>query len=159
MVAFVYSKYSSTSLKEHQDPTSKQARLRLYGITTMQVIYFIRICFFFLTSTKNNYWRQLLDLYLFVDAEFGRAQAKDMLQHLWAGPTSNASVDVVQGRYSVEVHSVGVTKVTNTIVFICFYIINYQNILIILWSITCCLFSVILGKCNGAYPRRNSTTE
>ncbi|KAL0731260.1 hypothetical protein Bca4012_027354 [Brassica carinata] len=43
-------------------------------------------------------------------AEFGRAQAKDMLQHLWAGPTSNASVDIVQGRYYVEVHSVGVTK-------------------------------------------------
>ncbi|KAL0716640.1 hypothetical protein Bca4012_065962 [Brassica carinata] len=54
--------------------------------------------------------KQLLDLYLFVDAEFGRAQAKDMLQHLWAGPTSNASVDIVQGRYYVEVHSVGVTK-------------------------------------------------
>ncbi|KAL0731159.1 hypothetical protein Bca4012_027253 [Brassica carinata] len=33
-----------------------------------------------------------------------------MLQHLWAGPTSNASVDIVQGRYYVEVHSVGVTK-------------------------------------------------
>ncbi|KAG2311980.1 hypothetical protein Bca52824_023537 [Brassica carinata] len=45
-----------------------------------------------------------------MDAEFGRAQAKDMLQHLWAGPTSNASVDIVQGRYYIEVHSVGVTK-------------------------------------------------
>ncbi|KAG2334274.1 hypothetical protein Bca52824_005454 [Brassica carinata] len=33
-----------------------------------------------------------------------------MLQHLWAGPTSNASVDIVQGRYYIEVHSVGVTK-------------------------------------------------
>lgn len=45
------------------------------------------------------------------DAEFGRAQARDMLQHLWAGPISNASVDVVRGDNSVEVHAVGVTKV------------------------------------------------
>ncbi|CAH8275155.1 unnamed protein product [Arabidopsis lyrata] len=33
-----------------------------------------------------------------------------MLQHLWAGPISNASVDVVRGGQSVEVHAVGVTK-------------------------------------------------
>lgn len=35
-----------------------------------------------------------------------------MLQHLWTGPISNASVDVVQGSRSVEVRAVGVTKVT-----------------------------------------------
>ena len=34
-----------------------------------------------------------------------------MLQHLWSGPISNASVDVVQGGRSVEVRAVGVTKV------------------------------------------------
>lgn len=34
-----------------------------------------------------------------------------MLQHLWTGPISNASVDVVQGSRSVEVRAVGVTKV------------------------------------------------
>lgn len=33
-----------------------------------------------------------------------------MLQHLWTGPISNASVDVVQGGRSVEVRAVGVTK-------------------------------------------------
>lgn len=43
--------------------------------------------------------------------EFGRLQAKDLLQHLWTGPISNASVDVVQGGRSVEVRAVGVTKV------------------------------------------------
>ncbi|XP_065861627.1 alpha,alpha-trehalose-phosphate synthase [UDP-forming] 1-like isoform X2 [Euphorbia lathyris] len=43
-------------------------------------------------------------------AEFGRLQARDMLQHLWTGPISNASVDVVQGSRSVEVRAVGVTK-------------------------------------------------
>ncbi|KAB2623535.1 alpha,alpha-trehalose-phosphate synthase 1-like [Pyrus ussuriensis x Pyrus communis] len=35
---------------------------------------------------------------------------KHMLQHLWTGPISNASVDVVEGRRSVEVQAVGPTK-------------------------------------------------
>lgn len=46
------------------------------------------------------------------DVEFGRLQARDMLQHLWTGPISNASVDVVQGSRSVEVRAAGVTKVS-----------------------------------------------
>lgn len=46
-----------------------------------------------------------------LDLEFGRLQARDILQHLWSGPISNASVDVVQGGRSVEVRAVGVTKV------------------------------------------------
>ncbi|XP_071920456.1 alpha,alpha-trehalose-phosphate synthase [UDP-forming] 1 [Coffea arabica] len=48
--------------------------------------------------------------YKHADVEFGRLQAKDLLQHLWTGPISNASVDVVQGGRSVEVRAVGVTK-------------------------------------------------
>jgi trehalose 6-phosphate synthase/phosphatase len=48
--------------------------------------------------------------YKYADTEFGRLQARDMLQHLWTGPISNASVDVVQGSRSVEVRAVGVTK-------------------------------------------------
>uniref|UniRef100_A0A2N9H019 Uncharacterized protein n=1 Tax=Fagus sylvatica TaxID=28930 RepID=A0A2N9H019_FAGSY len=48
----------------------------------------------------------------YVDVEFGRLQARDMLQHLWTGPISNASVAVVQGGRSVEVRAVCVTKVT-----------------------------------------------
>ncbi|KAL9383461.1 hypothetical protein Peur_023784 [Populus x canadensis] len=48
--------------------------------------------------------------YKYADVEFGRLQARDMLQHLWTGPISNASVDVVQGNRSVEVRAVGVTK-------------------------------------------------
>lgn len=51
-------------------------------------------------------------LIMIADAEFGRLQARDMLQHLWTGPISNASVDVVQGSRSVEVRAVGVTKVS-----------------------------------------------
>ncbi|XP_050216876.1 alpha,alpha-trehalose-phosphate synthase [UDP-forming] 1-like [Mercurialis annua] len=48
--------------------------------------------------------------YKYADVEFGRLQARDMLQHLWTGPISNASVDIVQGSRSVEVRAVGVTK-------------------------------------------------
>ncbi|KAK9086039.1 hypothetical protein Sjap_026450 [Stephania japonica] len=48
--------------------------------------------------------------YKYSDIEFGRLQARDLLQHLWTGPISNAAVDVVQGSRSVEVRSVGVTK-------------------------------------------------
>lgn len=48
--------------------------------------------------------------YKYADVEFGRLQARDMLQHLWTGPISNASVDVVQGGRSVEVRAIGVTK-------------------------------------------------
>ncbi|KAL3522595.1 hypothetical protein ACH5RR_015429 [Cinchona calisaya] len=48
--------------------------------------------------------------YKYADVEFGRLQAKDLLQHLWTGPISNASVDVFQGGRSVEVRAVGVTK-------------------------------------------------
>ncbi|KAL8108230.1 alpha,alpha-trehalose-phosphate synthase [UDP-forming] 1-like [Apium graveolens] len=48
--------------------------------------------------------------YKYADYEFGRKQAIDILQHLWTGPISNASVDVVQGGRSVEVRASGVTK-------------------------------------------------
>ncbi|KAM7257094.1 hypothetical protein ACFE04_012835 [Oxalis oulophora] len=48
--------------------------------------------------------------YKYADLEFGRLQARDMLQHLWTGPISNAPLDVVQGARSVEVRAVGVTK-------------------------------------------------
>ena len=45
------------------------------------------------------------------DVEFGRLQARDLLQHLWTGPISNAPVDIVQGSRSVEVRPVGFSKV------------------------------------------------
>nr|GEV61435.1 zinc finger, CCHC-type [Tanacetum cinerariifolium] len=44
------------------------------------------------------------------DIEFGRLQVKDMLQHLWTGPISNASVKFVQGGRLVEDRANGVTK-------------------------------------------------
>lgn len=53
----------------------------------------------------------LLNIDCSLDLEFGRLQARDMLQHLWTGPISNAAVEVVQGSRSVEVRAVGVTKV------------------------------------------------
>uniref|UniRef100_A0A061SCE1 Trehalose-phosphate synthase 1 n=1 Tax=Tetraselmis sp. GSL018 TaxID=582737 RepID=A0A061SCE1_9CHLO len=48
--------------------------------------------------------------YKYADAEFGRLQARDLLQHLCTGPISNAPVDIIQGSRSVEVRPVGVSK-------------------------------------------------
>ncbi|GAU38680.1 hypothetical protein TSUD_54280 [Trifolium subterraneum] len=48
--------------------------------------------------------------YRHADVEFGKLQARDMLQHLCSGPISSASVEVVQGSRSVEVRAAGVTK-------------------------------------------------
>ena len=52
---------------------------------------------------------------IYLDVEFGRVQARDMLQHLCTGPISNAAVDVVPGGWSVEVRPVGVSKVTTVL--------------------------------------------
>ncbi|XP_073137496.1 alpha,alpha-trehalose-phosphate synthase [UDP-forming] 1-like isoform X2 [Henckelia pumila] len=48
--------------------------------------------------------------YKYAEVEFGRLQARDMLEHLWTGPISNSSVDVVQGKTSIEVRTYGVSK-------------------------------------------------
>lgn len=48
--------------------------------------------------------------YKYADVEFGRLQARDLLQHLWTGPISNAPVDIVQGSRSVEARPVSVSK-------------------------------------------------
>ncbi|XP_021773908.1 alpha,alpha-trehalose-phosphate synthase [UDP-forming] 1-like [Chenopodium quinoa] len=48
--------------------------------------------------------------YKYADFEFRKLQARDMLQHLWTGPISNAPVEVVPGSTSVEVRPVGITK-------------------------------------------------
>jgi hypothetical protein len=65
------------------------------------------------------------------DVEFGKLQARDMLQHLWTGPISNSSVEVVQGSRSVEVRAVGVTKVISSLVskiFLHLAVISSTNI-------------------------------
>ncbi|KAI9120818.1 hypothetical protein K1719_007851 [Acacia pycnantha] len=48
--------------------------------------------------------------YKYADVEFGRLQARDLLQHLCTGPISNASLEVVQGGKSVEIRAAGVSK-------------------------------------------------
>ncbi|KAK8573025.1 hypothetical protein V6N13_048589 [Hibiscus sabdariffa] len=48
--------------------------------------------------------------YRYSDVEFGRLQARDLLQHLWTGPISNAALDVLRGSRSVEVRALSVTK-------------------------------------------------
>ncbi|KAJ4726520.1 Alpha,alpha-trehalose-phosphate synthase 1 [Melia azedarach] len=69
---------------------------------------------YFTERTPRSHFEQretsLVWNYKYADIEFGRIQARDMLQHLWTGPISNASVEVVQGSRSVEVRAVGVTK-------------------------------------------------
>nr|APR72758.1 TPS1.2a [Actinidia chinensis] len=69
---------------------------------------------YFTERTPRSYFElretSLLWNYKYSDVEFGRLQARDMLQHLWTGPISNASLDVIQGARSVEVRAVGVTK-------------------------------------------------
>ncbi|RAL49073.1 hypothetical protein DM860_015064 [Cuscuta australis] len=69
---------------------------------------------YFTERTPRSYFEMretsLVWNYKYADVEFGRLQARDMLQHLRTGPISNASVYVVQGHHSVEVRAVGVTK-------------------------------------------------
>ncbi|PWA98239.1 alpha,alpha-trehalose-phosphate synthase [Artemisia annua] len=69
---------------------------------------------YFTERTPRSYYElretSIVWNYKYADIEFGRLQAKDMLQHLWTGPISNASVEVVQGGRSVEVRANGVTK-------------------------------------------------
>ncbi|MFS7904975.1 putative alpha,alpha-trehalose-phosphate synthase (UDP-forming) [Helianthus anomalus] len=78
--------------------------------------------------------------------EFGRLQTRDMLQHLWTSPTSNASVDVVQGSRSVEVRPICVTKGV-TIVCISGEIVHSKSILAPIKYVLCVGHS--LGKvCN-----------
>lgn len=52
---------------------------------------------------------------MLADVEFGRLQARDLLQHLWTGPISNAPVIIVQGSKSVEVRPVGISKVKSVV--------------------------------------------
>ena len=66
-------------------------------------------------DTAHHQCRTLasIDCHLFTaDVEFGRLQARDLLQHLWTGPISNAPVNIVQGSKSVEVRPVGISKVS-----------------------------------------------
>lgn len=107
--------FLNTSQKEHLDHILNFVKPHLFGIINMQVLFLFNA--FFQSSFFERFPIISALLYFcppfdFVDVEFGRLQAKDMLQHLWTGPISNASVDVVQGGRSVEVRAVGVTKVT-----------------------------------------------
>lgn len=110
----------STSQKEHRDLILSCVRLQWYGTTSMQVCNNIVQSSLFSTylfhstipaccqKIKVSCWFILITP---LDVEFGRLQARDLLQHLWTGPISNASLDVVQGGRSVEVRAVGVSKV------------------------------------------------
>ena len=79
-------------------------------------IFLVTVIFTIIVLVEKN-------VIIIVDIEFGRLQARDMLQHLWTGPISNASVDVVQGSRSVEVRAVGVTKVIGFYLFITYLLL------------------------------------
>uniref|UniRef100_A0ACD5TY49 Uncharacterized protein n=1 Tax=Avena sativa TaxID=4498 RepID=A0ACD5TY49_AVESA len=68
---------------------------------------------YFTTRTPNSYQEQretsFVWNYKYADG-FGRNQAKDMLRHLGAYSSSNRTADVIEGRRSIEVRPVGVTK-------------------------------------------------
>lgn len=71
----------------------------------------MKLCLLLSFSVTHSFFFLIFLNMATLDVEFGRLQARDMLQHLWTGPISNAAVDVVQGGRSVEVRAVGVTKV------------------------------------------------
>ena len=75
--------------------------------------HWILLCYKETALNLNSNWVLVADL------EFGRVQARNMLQHLWTGPISNAAVDVVQGLKSVEVRPIGVSKVRSLPEFSC----------------------------------------
>ncbi|GBG69703.1 hypothetical protein CBR_g4535 [Chara braunii] len=48
--------------------------------------------------------------YKYADVEFGRVQARDLLQHLLNGSMSSGSFEIVQGTRSIEVRPSGISK-------------------------------------------------
>lgn len=118
--------FLSISLKEPRGLILSFAKLQLYGAISMQVcdsteaififpFTFQLYSFWYMSSKVQSRFYGYLPTYFdqILDIEFGRLQARDLLQHLWTGPISNASLDVVQGGRSVEVRAVGVSKVQN----------------------------------------------
>ena len=87
----------SNSLKEHHGLPLSFMRHIYFRILSMQVatvpsyhIFLIHLLIHF------PHYNEIMDT---TDIKF----AKDMLQHLWTGPISNASVEVAQGGQFVEV--------------------------------------------------------
>ena len=82
--------------------------------TSMDWLESVQLVFdYFCERTPRSYVEaretSLVWNYAYADPEFGRLQARDMLQHLWTGPISNAAVDVLQAserpRNAGRVHS------------------------------------------------------
>lgn len=133
----------SISPRERLDRILNSVRLHLYGITSTQVLNLFDP---FFLSNWMFYYPCFCNLGIIADIEFGRLQARDMLQHLWTGPISNASVDVVQGSRSVEVRAVGVTKVTG-FYFLLFHLFASRSQLTVICSST---YSTISFPIQGA---------
>lgn len=106
----VFSMFLSTSQNEHLGHILKKGKLHLYGITDTQVL---QLCLGRHFCILHAVFPFTDPLTIIIDVEFGRLQAKDMLQHLSTGSISNASLEVFQGSRSIEVRAAGVTKVTS----------------------------------------------
>ena len=83
--------------------------------TTLDWMQSVELVFeYFAERTPSSYvdvrGTSLVWNYKFADVDFGRLQARDMLQHLWTGPISQQQVDIIQGAKSVEARPVGITK-------------------------------------------------
>lgn len=102
--------FLSTSQNEHLGHILKKGKLHLYGITDTQVL---QLCLGRHFCILHAVFPFTDPLTIIIDVEFGRLQAKDMLQHLSTGSISNASLEVFQGSRSIEVRAAGVTKVTS----------------------------------------------
>jgi hypothetical protein len=129
--------FLNTLQKEPPGLILNTVKHHFYGITSMLVSSYLPCINF-----HHKYLILLFPLVHFKDVEFGRLQARDMLQHLWTGPVSNAAIDVVQGSRSVEVRAVGVTKVSGSIQLLIlmdgFFIFSYLGLYNLLFQSTGC---------------------
>ncbi|CAH9098384.1 unnamed protein product [Cuscuta epithymum] len=113
-----FSKYNMWLAAEHGmflRSTNGEWMTTMPEILNMDWVDSVKLVFeYFTERTPRSHFEMretsLVWNYKYSDVEFGRLQARDMLQHLWAGPISKSSVDIVQGQHTVEVRAVGVTK-------------------------------------------------
>ena len=106
--------------KEEEKDTFKVPKLppkwhTLVEMSQLDWLESVQVVFeYFCERTPRSYVEiretSLLWSYKYSDPDFGRQQARDLLQHLRTGPISNANVDIIQGMKSVEARPVGLSK-------------------------------------------------
>ncbi|MEW5311818.1 MAG: hypothetical protein WDW38_003503 [Sanguina aurantia] len=109
LVVLGYNATLTTSVEAPRQPKRHFDTIRMLAKVNPKVMASIlELCQCILVFFRSG---AMLDLeQTYADVEFGRIQARDLLQHLWTGPISNAPVEIIQGGKSVEVRPVGITK-------------------------------------------------